>query len=650
MDYPWALPLGLVLASFGWWETFVGQGGDESAFPFVRWMFQVRQAMIDQSRYIIYLFLSVWKVALFFSSAWLIMSLNGLLQDPMNLFDKFLDSFDSHKFNVTEITDMILDDYTNTDAFELRVRAVLYTVQNSALWVLLVQIGSSYIAYIFAKFASKVQIQGFSFALPLCAVVPTCATLILAACGARAKDQCAFHSFMPDYLFFECPSVGDYFTYLWEEQVWLWALWFMSQIWVTAHIWFPKSPRLASTEVLFNTPMYCSLFIDQSLVLNRRPDGQDGLKLDELKEERDEDIMEHYEHLAYSEQSETGKSSGTKGTRRSNIVKASDKVTKIYGCATMWHENIEEMIEMLKSLFRVDMDYSARRLAQKYLDYVDPDFYEWETHILFDDAFELGNNEEEEQIVNGYVKQLVKTIDEAGSFVHGKNIKVKPPVRIPTPYGGRLVWTLPGKTKIVCHLKDKSKIRHKKRWSQCMYMYYLLGYKLMELPIHDERKQAMAENTYLLALDGDIDFQPGAVTRLVDLMKKNKQLGAACGRIHPTGSGFMVWYQRFEYAVGHWLQKATEHVMGCVLCSPGCFSLFRGSALMDFNVMRMYTTKSELPMHFVQYDQGEDRWLCTLILQRGWRVEYSAASDAYTGTTKFLRFISKLNSVLLLWP
>jgi chitin synthase len=39
------------------------------------------------------------------------------------------------------------------------------------------------------------------------------------------------------------------------------------------------------------------------------------------------------------------------------------------------------------------------------------------------------------------------------------------------------------------HLKDKAKIRHKKRWSQCMYMYYLLGFKLMELPISDERKQ-----------------------------------------------------------------------------------------------------------------------------------------------------------------
>ena len=34
--------------------------------------------------------------------------------------------------------------------------------------------------------------------------------------------------------------------------------------------------------------------------------------------------------------------------------------------------------------------------------------------------------------------------------------------------------------------------------------------------------------------------------------------------------------------------------------------------------------------HYVQYDQGEDRWLCTLLLQQGWRVEYSAASDSFT--------------------
>lgn len=92
----------------------------------------------------------------------------------------------------------------------------------------------------------------------------------------------------------------------------------------------------------------------------------------------------------------------------------------------------------------------------------------------------------------------------------------------------------------------------------------------------------------------------------------------------------MAWYQSFEYAIGHWLQKATEHMIGCVLCSPGCFSLFRGKALMDDNVMAKYTTRSSEARHYVQYDQGEDRWLCTLLLQRGYRVEYCAASDAYT--------------------
>lgn len=127
----------------------------------------------------------------------------------------------------------------------------------------------------------------------------------------------------------------------------------------------------------------------------------------------------------------------------------------------------------------------------------------------------------------------------------------------------------------------------------------------------------------------------------------------------------MVWYQKFEYAVGHWLQKTAEHVFGSVLCSPGCFSLFRGSALMDDNILKRYTTTATKGAQYVQYDQGniplcfsspslnycivfdyyepkmdadlyifpgEDRWLCTLLLQQGWRVEYNAASDAYTNS------------------
>ena len=102
----------------------------------------------------------------------------------------------------------------------------------------------------------------------------------------------------------------------------------------------------------------------------------------------------------------------------------------------------------------------------------------------------------------------------------------------------------------------------------------------------------------MLALDGDINFRPEAVLLLVDLMKKNKGLGAACGRVHPVGIGPMAWYQTFEYAISHWLQKATEHVFGCVLCSPGCFSLFRASALVDINVMNRYTAKPTEGNHY----------------------------------------------------
>ena len=66
----------------------------------------------------------------------------------------------------------------------------------------------------------------------------------------------------------------------------------------------------------------------------------------------------------------------------------------------------------------------------------------------------------------------------------------------------------------------------------------------------------------------------------------------------------MIWYQKFEYAIGHWFQKSTENVIGCVLCSPGCFSLFRGSALMDDNVMAKFATQATEASHSVQYDQG----------------------------------------------
>nr|CAD7200070.1 unnamed protein product [Timema douglasi] len=569
----WLIPVTALMISCGWWENYVMIPKD-SHTDFWRKLRKFMQRLKD-TRYFTCIFVSLWKMISFFCCVLLVLFLKN--ENVPNFFRKFKEAFSQHTIVVTEIKQLIsgsglpdLSDVTPTGE-----TVDMMSWANTPLYVLLIQILSAYLCYIFGKFACKIVIQGFSYAFPVNLTIPVTISLLITACGLRNNNPCFFHNVIPDYLFFESPPVFLLSDFITKQQAWFWLLWLLSQTWITLHVWTPKAERLATTEKLFVLPMYDALLIDQSLGLNRRRDDESDIKSEELAEignEHDDD----YESI-----------SGHSVSNAASKVKSSDHITRIYACATMWHETREEMMEMLKSILRMDEDQSARRVAQKYLRVVDPDYYEFETHIFFDDAFEISDESDDDNVVNRFVKLLIATLDEAASLVHETEIHV-------------------------------------------MYMYYLLGHRLMELPIPVERKEMIAQNTYLLTLDGDIDFQPHAVHLLIDLMKKNQNLGAACGRIHPIGSGPMVWYQMFEYAIGHWLQKATEHMIGCVLCSPGCFSLFRGKALMDDSVMRKYTTTSQEARHYVQYDQGEDRWLCTLLLQRGYRVEYSAASDAYT--------------------
>ena len=61
----------------------------------------------------------------------------------------------------------------------------------------------------------------------------------------------------------------------------------------------------------------------------------------------------------------------------------------------------------------MDKDQSKRRnLMQADPTFKDPDYYEWETQIFFDDCLEL--NDDEEFIPNTFVRTFVEVIDEAG--------------------------------------------------------------------------------------------------------------------------------------------------------------------------------------------------------------------------------------------
>ncbi|XP_054462584.1 chitin synthase chs-2-like [Anoplopoma fimbria] len=383
--------------------------------------------------------------------------------------------------------------------------------------------------------------------------------------------------------------------------------WWLGLVLATLHLWYLNVYRIQRTQDIFVRRLFEGAFIEQSLLLNTRFDIQ---------------------------------------TRNRKKNYRPFDTSMVYLCATMWHETYDEMMNIIISIFRLDK--YRPKTAPKFDDFT------FETHIYFDDAFKIVDGSQGNHL-NNYGKDLVEILTEVyGIFTNIDDKFFKKKYQIPeqkiikTPYGGRLVVTMPHGNLIIVHFKDKTLIRHKKRWSQVMYLYYLLGWKLMTkhyaswnkgedeaevkaaVEVNLQKTFREKHNTYILALDGDTDFQPAAVTLLIDRLKMYPRVGAACGRIHPTGSGPAVWFQKFEYAVSHWLQKTAEHVIGCVLCSPGCFSLFRAEALMDDNVMKRYSTKSTEASHYIQYDQGEDRWLCTLLLKQGWRVEYNAASDAYT--------------------
>ncbi|XP_052429017.1 chitin synthase chs-2-like [Carassius gibelio] len=383
----------------------------------------------------------------------------------------------------------------------------------------------------------------------------------------------------------------------------------------TYYVWKIKVQRIERTSQLFVRRLYESAFIDLSMLLNTKMKAVRTAN----KESSGNDHVE-------------------------NCV--------IYLCATMWHETYDEMLKIMTSMFRLDRYRGDPKEEHK-------DCFDFECHIYVDDGF-MYETDTDTKLVNSYVCDLIQVVMEVYRVFTNKEpdeVSI-----IETPYGGRLVVVMPEGNMLYIHLKDKKLIRHKKRWSQIMYLYYLLGWKGYNvknpqkitrqnnpsraslisldgesylLPSYDndsKRRHISDDNTYIMALDGDTDFHPAALILLVDRLRMYDTVGAACGRIHPTGMGPMVWYQKFEYAVGHWLQKTAEHVFGSVLCSPGCFSLFRGSALMDDNVLKRYTTKATRASEYVQYDQGEDRWLCTLLLQQGWRVEYNAASDAFTNS------------------
>eukprot|EP00121_Abeoforma_whisleri_P008127 Awhi_evm2s7448 len=424
----------------------------------------------------------------------------------------------------------------------------------------------SFIGFHFGWMACSLCFQKIGFAAPLALSSIISFAAVTGVCLGTSEN---------------CVELSDIY---WEIPIFLGL--YILQVIICRHVWYENIFPIPLSKALWTRTGYSSLGTEQCLLLNRR---EKALRFKIKRNQSEESLPSILTNDSGSSGFETG------DCRTINSCTTKDETNYVFMCTTMWHENHKEMHHLVASFLRIDS--GCTETSEKTV---------YEGHVLFDDAFEPEGGAYNEY-VNLFISLLPKDIP---------SITEKA-----TPFGCQLLITLPHGTQIYVHLKDKKKIRNKKRWSQIMYMFYILRFRVLTNGLD-------INNVFILTTDGDTEFDMPSTRDLLLYLKRNHIVGGVCSRVFPKGGGPVAWFQVFEYAVGHWLQKAAENVLGSVLCLPGCFSMLRGSAVEE--VMHTYTTNAITGKEFLQYDQGEDRWLSTLLLKHGWLLQYAASADAYT--------------------
>ena len=359
------IPVASLLVSLGWWENYIDKN---SPFRIIKGLASIKDNLY-RSRYFVYVFISCWKIVVILVT--MIVSRYLIDGSVSYMFTQFKTAFSQHKILIIRDRSDLSSLATHDTHVGIEGEWIeLDSNASTPISFLLVQVIATWLCYVVGKFACKIMIQGFSFAFPLSLTVPISISVFIASCGVYFEDSCNFSNILPRYLFWTCPSepfVND--TSFFNLHAVMWLVWLLSQTWTTIHIWMPKCERLAATEKLFVNPMYCGVLIDQSMALNRRRDDEAEIKSEDINLDADGltnfDTSQHYETI--SEHADEKKNQHRE-----------DNITKIYACATMWHETTDEMVQMLKSVLRMDEDQCARRNAQKYLRIVDPDYFEYE--------------------------------------------------------------------------------------------------------------------------------------------------------------------------------------------------------------------------------------------------------------------------------
>ena len=439
-------------------------------------------------------------------------------------------------------------------------------INSPTLSLMVVHIISSFLGYVVVWVSCTMTINQFSLGLSLLLSTPVAVGIYYATKYVtflnRFYDYFFIYDAEEEFIFGNIPIFPIIASLFWIAEV----------LAVGYFICTKRNLILARDCDMFMMPSYNSVFLKQHIILNRH------IKIPECNSNRSMPAF----------------------------IKDNSIPRTIFICSTMYRENCTEMEQMLTSIYRVAQSFGKR----------DPFWQNCriESHIFMDGAIN-GNQ------IEGFGLQLLSLVEKAFDInLNGyKGLR-----KTLTPYGYRLSLDIgPGKLQLPfnIHFKDKNHVKPKKRWSQIMYMNYVINYRI-------KKKNLNPDHTFILTTDADIDFTANSAIVLLDMLATDNNVAAVCARTHPRGTGPLYWYQIFDYAIGHWFQKPAEHIMGSVLCAPGCFSVYRCSALSK--ILKEYSSEVEGAVDFLKKDMGEDRWMCTLLIKEGLRLEYCAISENHT--------------------
>ena len=434
--------------------------------------------------------------------------------------------------------------------------------------VIIIQLVFTFTGYIIGWVSCTMILNRWSVSIPLLLSTPMTVVLYYLFTYVLKVDSKVFpYHAVTDQDFFGNIDRNVSLLYL-TSILWLGQLTAMLYL-----LYFVKSNSISSRDSeMFLVPHYDAVFFEQHFILNwqiKKEDIYGNGNVTYGMEQRSETIYHH-------------------------------SMRNIFICSTMYRENETEMKQMLTSIYNVALHYST--IGDKTVRY--------ESHIFFDGTI-TGKQ------IKEFGKQLLTLLEET------LHVKLQDGKREKAPYGYRLTWNIGPSAKMpfTVHFKDPDLVKPKKRWSLVMCMNYVIKYRI-------KNEKLNPTNTFILTTDADIGFTPQSVEVLLDILASNAQIGGVCPRTTPKGFGLLYWYQIFDYAFRHWFQKPAEHVFGCVLCLPGCFSVLRCSALAE--VLDEFSSEVVCASDFLMKDMGEDRWLCTLLIKKGWRLEYCAISEDQT--------------------